>query len=67
MELLTKLLVNGKMENIPDIALLKEICSDYNIDINELLNNTIKVRTKIFLISFYNYNHHYCYYHSFSY
>ena len=24
---------NGK--NIPDIALLKEICGDYNIDINE--------------------------------
>ncbi len=35
---------NGK--NIPDIALLKEICSDYNIDINELLNNNYKGKNK---------------------
>ena len=28
---------NGK--NIPDIAILKEICKDYNKDINELLDN----------------------------
>lgn len=35
---------NGK--NIPDIALLKEICSDYNIDINELLDNNYKVNKK---------------------
>lgn len=35
---------NGK--NIPDIALLKEICSDYNIDINELLNNNYKGKSK---------------------
>ena len=33
---------NGK--NIPDIALLKEICSDY--DINELLDNNYKVKKK---------------------
>ena len=35
---------NGK--NIPDIALLKEICGDYNIDINELLDNNYKVNKK---------------------
>lgn len=35
---------NGK--NIPDIALLKEICSDYNIDINELLDNNYTVKKK---------------------
>ena len=35
---------NGK--NIPDIALLKEICSDYNIDINELLDNNYKIKKK---------------------
>ncbi len=35
---------NGK--NIPDIALLKEICGDYNIDINELLDNNYKVKKK---------------------
>lgn len=35
---------NGK--NIPDIALLKEICGDYNIDINELLGNNYKVKKK---------------------
>ena len=28
---------NGK--NLPDISILKEICNDYNKDINELLNN----------------------------
>ena len=33
-------------KNIPDIALLKEICSDYNIDINELLDNNYKVKKK---------------------
>lgn len=31
---------NGK--SIPDIALLKQICDDYNIDINNLLNGTKK-------------------------
>ncbi len=39
---------NGK--NIPDIALLKEICSDYNIDINELLNNNYKGKNKNILL-----------------
>lgn len=37
---------NGK--NIPDIALLKEICNDYNIDINELLDNNYKSKKKYF-------------------
>lgn len=31
---------NGK--SIPDIALLKQICDDYNVDINDLLNGTKK-------------------------
>ena len=35
---------NGK--NLPDINLLKQICSDYNIDINELLDNNYTVKKK---------------------
>ena len=38
---------NGK--NIPDINVLKMICSDFNIDINELLDNKIK-NNKIFIL-----------------
>ena len=38
---------NGK--NLPDINLLKQICSDYNIDINELLNNNYIIITGISL------------------
>ncbi len=37
---------NGK--NLPDIAILKEICNDYNIDINEFLNGNYKVKSKKF-------------------
>lgn len=33
---------NGK--NIPDIAVLKQICDEYNIDINEILNGEKKKR-----------------------
>jgi len=32
-------------QNIPDISILKEICSEYNIDINELLSNKIETKT----------------------
>ena len=32
---------NGK--NIPDISLLKQICDDYNIDINDLLDGNLVV------------------------
>lgn len=42
---------NGK--NIPDISILKEICKDYNKDINELLNdnnNFKKKPNKIFIM-----------------
>ena len=42
---------NGK--NIPDISILKEICKDYNKDINELLNDKKilkKYKPKIFFI-----------------
>ncbi len=40
---------NGK--NLPDIAILKNICNDYNQDINELLDNNIeKKRSKKIII-----------------
>ncbi len=42
---------NGK--NIPDISILKEICKDYNKDINELLTDQTflkKNKNKIFLV-----------------
>ena len=42
---------NGK--NIPDISLLKQICDDYNIDINELLNGEVgkkKIKKKYIII-----------------
>ncbi len=35
---------NGK--NIPDIAILKEICHKFNVDINELLNGKAKPKDK---------------------
>ena len=35
---------NGK--NIPDIAILKQICDEYNIDINEILNGEKKKKKK---------------------
>ena len=34
---------NGK--NIPDISILKQICDEYNIDINEILNGEKKKKT----------------------
>lgn len=38
-------------QNIPDISLLKQICDDYNIDINYLLKGTKKrKKNRIFLI-----------------
>ncbi len=40
---------NGK--NIPDISILKQICDEYNIDINEILNGEkSKKRKKIYII-----------------
>lgn len=42
---------NGK--NIPDISLLKQICDDYNININELLNGEVgkkKMKKKYIII-----------------
>lgn len=36
--------------NIPDINIIKDICNDYNIDINDLLNGTNKKRTNFKLI-----------------
>lgn len=41
---------NGK--NIPDIAILKQICDEYNIDINEILNGEKQEKKKknIFII-----------------
>ncbi len=42
---------NGK--NMPDISILKEICNDYNKDINELLNDkkfSKKYKSKIFIM-----------------
>lgn len=45
---------NGK--NIPDLAIIKQICSDYNISIEDLLDGTtkdsIKNRTLIYIIMF---------------
>ncbi|MCX4366105.1 MAG: helix-turn-helix transcriptional regulator [Bacilli bacterium] len=45
---------NGK--NIPDIAILKEICNDYNIDLASLLDEketvTKKPQKKLFFVSF---------------
>lgn len=35
---------NGK--NLPDMALIKQICNDYNIDINELLDGEYKKNNK---------------------
>lgn len=41
---------NGK--NIPDIAILKQICQDYNVDINDLLGNKPKVtKSKIAILA----------------
>lgn len=39
---------NGK--NIPDISILKDICKDYNKDINELLNGNKKSNNKFVII-----------------
>ncbi len=39
---------NGK--NLPDISILSAICKDYNLDINEFLNNSKKKRKISFLI-----------------
>ncbi|MDE5888581.1 MAG: helix-turn-helix domain-containing protein, partial [Bacilli bacterium] len=36
---------NGK--NIPDISTLKEICNDYNLDLNDFLDAKIKNKRKI--------------------
>ena len=36
--------------NIPDITLLKEICDDYNLDINFLLSGNPKYKRKYFII-----------------
>ena len=37
--------------NLPDISLIKEICNDYNMDINEFLDgNNIKSNNKIFKV-----------------
>lgn len=59
---------NGK--NIPDIEIIKLICSEYNIDINELLDNKIEKKNKfnilipiitlilIAIISLLIFNHH---------
>ncbi len=33
-------------KNIPDIAILKDICKEYNIDINELLETNVKTKNK---------------------
>ena len=32
--------------NIPDITILKEICTEFNIDINDLLDNKINNKKK---------------------
>ncbi len=43
----------SKWENaksIPDISILREICNDYNIDINDLLENNVKKDNKYILI-----------------
>ena len=39
---------NGK--NIPDLAILKQICDEYNIDIGEILNGEKKIKRKKTLI-----------------
>lgn len=39
---------NGK--NLPDVSLLKQICKDYNIDINDLLEGNIKKNRKNYLV-----------------
>ena len=39
---------NGK--NLPDVSLIKEICKDYNIDINELLDGNLKKSKQSYLI-----------------
>lgn len=39
---------NGK--NLPDIAIIKEICNEYNIDINELIDgNNLKKKNKLII------------------
>ena len=43
---------NGK--NLPDISILSAICKDYNLDINEFLNNSKKKRKIGLLISYFN-------------
>ena len=40
---------NGK--NIPDIALLKEICNDYGININDLLDGKVNNKKVIIIVS----------------
>ena len=38
--------------NLPDISILKEICNDYNVDLNSLLDvNAKKVKNKYIIIS----------------
>lgn len=39
---------NGK--NLPDVTLIKQICKDYNIDINELLDGNLKKSKKNHLL-----------------
>lgn len=41
---------NGK--NLPDVSLIKQICKDYNMDINELLDGEYKKKknTKLYII-----------------
>lgn len=39
---------NGK--NLPDVTLIKQICKDYNIDINELLEGNLKKGKKNYLL-----------------
>ena len=39
---------NGK--NLPDMVLIKEICADHNIDINELLDGEYKNNKKKFYL-----------------
>jgi len=41
---------NGK--NLPDVSLIKQICKDYNIDINELLEGEYKNKKKSKVIIF---------------
>ncbi len=37
-------------KSIPDISILKEICNDYNIDMNELLKGNKKKFNRIFIV-----------------